>query len=105
MKAEPKHTPGPCFNHDPLSCTLYADIGFGIIRGSSMMMSRAEFEKRSRIADAAPELLEALREWADDTGCESKRGQDAPRNGCDCWTCERVRKALAVIAKAEGRAE
>lgn len=56
---------------------------------------------------AAHDLLEALKEWADDpVPCASATSRNAGENGnCDCWACERTRKAQSVARKAEGRAE
>jgi hypothetical protein len=52
---------------------------------------------RSRLDDAAPELLAALRWFAGD--------QDPSDKGFDEWFEEARQVALAAIAKAEGRAE
>lgn len=43
------------------------------------------------------QLLEALREWVDDpVSCASYPRNSAPRSGCDCWACERTRKAIRL---------
>ena len=56
------HTPGPIVTHDPVAGMFRADIGWGIIRCDGFRMPLAEFKQRATIADAAPELLKALRD-------------------------------------------
>jgi len=101
------HTPGPWFRDGK---TVYALEHAGYKKGHEMHRNRfslrvtsdyeQESEANTRLIAAAPELLDALREFMDIWGSVDAEGDSkrAQRRRAEMWT-----KANAAIAKAEGR--
>lgn len=95
------HTPGPwTMREHPTEYGLYRV--FGPTRRSAVAVvveSTDEHEADARLIAAAPELLDALREYMSQFG----QGLDAHGLPYGPSQAEADRKARAVIAKAEGR--
>jgi len=57
--------------------------------------------KLAQLIAAAPELAEALKEWATDgPPCMTTIGSLPPVKSCDCWVCERTRSSMLILQKA-----
>ncbi len=92
-----KHTPGPWLNAGRgAGAHIHADKGEIAWLRSYMGIPDEEIDANAHLVAAAPDLLEALRDFAS-MKCETAGVEDL-EGGC-CRTC----RARAAIAKAEGR--
>lgn len=96
---KPKFTPGPCFNHDSIAGRYHADLGWAIASSAVFRMTQATFQRQAILADAAPELMDALIVLVQEGECYCLDSAERQGRG-PCGHCV----AKAALAKARGEA-
>jgi hypothetical protein len=110
------HTPGPWAlevgEQYPLRvlCAAGYPVAQGLGHSGDYDRRNREASENARLIAAAPDLLEALRYFADlqhcgndSANCESASGPSCGRHGDTDVHADEIAKAKAAIAKAEGR--